>query len=425
MNTTHISAPKHPISPSPFRPAVNVTSPGAAPQPATSIEYIFTGRYRVTLTPTRLGEYTARIALDGKPLARAVIVIAGCPFELQSPLDDGTCGCQPGTQLIAGGGCSPCNPGFYSPSIGSEGCLPCEDVHTTSAAGADAASACVCVDGYYRDTGSANAPCRACPEGAACASHNQGNVTQQPRDGNTTQQLDNLTLSTLVLARGNWRLSRLTNDIRSCGGNVTSAWCLGGPEPGNGSCANGTKGPLCRVCALPWHYPRESGASIGCLECSARGAAAVVYAAALDLVVVLAIVLLTVFLLRRRSQPSCSCSWGNNKRDGGGGEGGGDSGNEGGNGGNSCAGGAAGTARTEHVSRFASIKQVSEHVDLVGKVKLLISYFQIVLALPNVNHADVSPSPPSPPMCWKPLSRSSHHLLRRCLMSTSQRSTIT
>ena len=286
---------KHPIPPFPFRPAVNITSSSSAPQPVTSIEYFSAGRYWVKLTPTRLGNYTARVALDGVPLARAVIVIAICPFELESPLDDGTCGCQPGTQLIAGGGCSPCNPGFYSPSIGSEGCLPCEDAHTTSAAGADAASACVCEDGYYRDTGSANAPCLPCPEGAACAFRSRGNATQQPRDWNTTQQLDNATLSTLVLAPGNWRLSRLTNDIRSCGGQA----CLGGPEPGDGSCANGTKGPLCRVCALPWHYPRDSGgASDGCLECSVHGTAAVARSAALVLAAIAVVVLLAGSALR-------------------------------------------------------------------------------------------------------------------------------
>ena len=294
---------------------------------------------------------------------------------------------------MAGGGCSPCNPGFYSPSIGSEGCLPCEDAHTTSAAGADAASACVCVAGYYRDTGSANAPCLPCPEGAACASRSRGNATQQPRDWNTTQQLDNATLSTLVLAPGNWRLSRLTNDIRSCGGQA----CLGGPEPGDGSCANGTKGPLCRVCALSWHYPRESGASEGCLECSAHGAAAVVKASALLLAVVLAIVLLAVFLLHWRSQPSCSRSWGRCERGGGeggssGGGGGEDHGNEGDIGSSSCTSSAAGASPIEHDSPFTSIQKVAERVDLVGKLKLLISYFQIVLALPNVHHADVSPS---------------------------------
>ena len=294
------------------------------------------------------------------PLARAVIVIAICPFELESPLDDGTCGCQPGTQGIAGGGCSPCNPGLYSPLVGNEGCLPCDDAHTTSAAGADMASACVCEDGYYRDTGSVNAPCRACPEEAACAFRSRGNAAQQPRNGNTTQQLNNATLSTLVLAPGNWRLSRLTNDIRSCGGQA----CLGGPEPGDGSCANGTKGPLCRVCALPWHYPRDSGgASDGCLECSVHGTAAVARSAALVLAAIAVVVLLAGSALR------CQRSM---EADGGGG------------GGLLSKSSAANRFATSCANCMFTVRSAAERHGFVGKLKTVITYFQIVVAMPEV-----------------------------------------
>ena len=312
-----------------------------------TITYDKEGRWLLTVTPSLLGNYTVRVTLDGKPLTKTLLVVAVCPVE-KSPSGDSprTCGCKPGFDWESGK-CKMCPKGFYSPNTNSR-CLPCMDPHAVSAEGAMAQSDCVCKNGYYNNTGSTKQQCYPCPPHTECYG----------ASGNATANQKNVTLATIDLSPGFWRLSHLTNQINDCGGDA----CLGGPEPGDNSCAYGTKGPLCRVCALPWHYPRESGSSKGCHKCPEHGALAIGNTILHILVGATAVLLVAGVVWRSYHRMDQSDSE------------------------------SSGTQLIRLAacctSCITAARQVIETHGLVGKLKIVVTYFQIMMAMPEV--------PPSP-----------------------------
>ncbi len=53
----------------------------------------------------------------------------------------------------------------------------------------------------------------------------------------------------------------MPDDIKAC---PDAPACLGGTAVGDGSCANGTKGPLCAVCGPDFYMIEQTGECISC-----------------------------------------------------------------------------------------------------------------------------------------------------------------
>lgn len=100
--------------------------------------------------------------------------------------------------------CSPCAEGTYVAVAGAAHCAPCP----TGLSAAEGATECsLCAVGYF-DVG-LGAGCEVCPKWADCSSHN-------------------LTLQTVPLKRGYWRLSAMTADVRACATDSSNgSSCLG------------------------------------------------------------------------------------------------------------------------------------------------------------------------------------------------------
>ena len=77
-----------------------------------SMEYIFDGRYRFSLSPVSLGNYSVVITLGSAQLPEAVILHVVCPPDTL-PVTGGDCGCRPGATRKVDRSCAPCDLGFY------------------------------------------------------------------------------------------------------------------------------------------------------------------------------------------------------------------------------------------------------------------------------------------------------------------------
>ena len=101
--------------------------------------------------------------------------------------------------------CSPCAEGTFVAIAGASQCARCP----AALSSAEGASECsLCAAGYF-DAG-LGAGCEVCPEWAECSSHN-------------------LTLQTVPLKPGYWRLSVNTADARACSTDTSNgSSCLGG-----------------------------------------------------------------------------------------------------------------------------------------------------------------------------------------------------
>ena len=168
--------------------------------------------------------------------------------------------CEPGAWCSAGKAIA-CVPNTFNEELGADdqsACQPCPENAVTLSAGASRFEECVCARGYFADTRllpalqrlraaelsteergaafrlNASRFCLNCVSGAAC----------QARDAATEA---GVTLETLPLLPGYWRVSPGSLDIRSCGDNMpgTTPGCKGGAgEP----CKEWLAGPLCTQC---------------------------------------------------------------------------------------------------------------------------------------------------------------------------------
>ena len=158
-------------------------------------------------------------------------------------------------------------------------------------------------------------------------------------EGSSVDEGQGVSLATLQLAPNHWRLSPFTSDIRKCFSGVASSQhrqasaCVGGTSASY--CVANTTGPLCLVCVQPgtWY---DAGAA-RCQPCAVAGVTALVLALGISLLVI---------------------------------------------------GAVAATARllhTRHLSATARVlSRVNQRLDILPKVKLFVSYFQIVLLLPEL-----------------------------------------
>jgi len=164
--------------------------------------------------------------------------------------------------------------------------------------------------------------CAKCPATARCG---EGNASS-PRRGATLASLD--------LLEGYWRLSNGTTDIRKCDVDGT---CVGGPVVG-GYCAEGFTGPVCHLCAEPRHHR----VAATCESCPAFGFAAVAEAGGLLLLAAACAALLAAACRR-----SSACR--------------------------------AIASRGARRAIDAAVR-----LGLVPKLKLLLGYYQVVVAMPEV-----------------------------------------
>lgn len=194
------------------------------------------GEYSVQLTPRILGAYTLRVLHNGRHMPHASQSFAPtCPTN-QAPLIDGTCSCEAGSTPSEDGGCSLCPAGTYKSTVGRLPCTPCPTNQLTDVKGASSPAACVCKVDYFL-LPSADPPCQSCTSSMVCA-------------------VPNVTLRTLPLAPGYWRLSDQSLESIRCDppGAAADSACLGGLVGSDLTCAAGHKGPLCRVCEQSEHY---------------------------------------------------------------------------------------------------------------------------------------------------------------------------
>eukprot|EP00752_Nemacystus_decipiens_P010199 g9089.t1 len=118
-------------------------------------------------------------------------------------------------------------------------------------------------DGMFLDWKNASAyevACDACPDECSyCSTSNPDSVQLcEPVMEHTTSTPVNGTLETLELARGYWRSSTTSTEIREC---YETDSCVGGTEE---YCATGYDGPFCAVCAQGY----APGLGYTCSECN-------------------------------------------------------------------------------------------------------------------------------------------------------------
>ena len=204
---------------------------------------------------------------------------AHCPTGSASPVP-----CVAGTWsgvhgLLAASECDVCPLGSYCPTGASlptpcpagrvgrqerlaalEFCSPCPDL-STSLAGSSACTGCV--DGYYAELAGEGGgaeqvvcwPCLEPEQGAVCAA--------------------NSILATVELRPGYWRMSNRSTELSKCvkvgsGDGSTVTACVGGKEAevrGRGYCVAAHSGPLCQVCEEPdSHFDADTGLCQACLD---------------------------------------------------------------------------------------------------------------------------------------------------------------
>ena len=322
--------------------SANLTHEGTGEVVPTHLTYWHDGTYNVSATPHLLGSYALGMTLKEAGVSTKVPstmrVEVGCPEPTVPIPGGGGCGCGPGTEPNGEGGCINCTAGSYAPSIGSlftqGSCIPCPGAHVTSEPGADSLTGCRCAASYFNDTSASDgARCVACTDSESC--------------GHPSNAVPGVTLAGLNLSTGRWRLGNLTKDIRPCAGP-----CVGGIGPGY--CASGYKGPLCSVCANTWHYFKGGR----CHVCRQHGVAANVLPLCGLLVGLCVAALLARCVRRRQILPR------------------------------------HGTGSTVSVwpeERWQRTVDLASRLGVLPKLKLLLGYYQVVVAIPLCYDAHLPP----------------------------------
>ncbi len=248
------------------------------------IEYRNDGLYNVTILPDRRGDYTLTVSHDGASfVGKSVVALrVSCTVGMAPlptpPHDDGLCGCAAGSQPdLVRPPCKPCDKNTYKDAataamLPDAVCTPCFE-YASSAEGQMSIEACQCKREYFRvhntsldpTNQSSSYTCQPCPEGANCS-------------------VAGITLETLPLLPGYWRVSSWSLNVATCpgdqaclGGAALSARCActgGGypcPRPEENAvcareldvCGYGYVGPLCSVCDNGF-YRQSKGVCAAC-----------------------------------------------------------------------------------------------------------------------------------------------------------------
>ena len=125
-----------------------------------------------------------------------------------------------------------CLKGFYNPHIGADNgtaCIACPPQSTTLELNSTSIDDCVCEAGFYRSASSGSFTCEECPAGTDCSA---GGVT----------------LRSLPLRSGYYRLNRESSDVRRCPDESygEASGCRSGNEA---PCLPTLTGPFCGLCA--------------------------------------------------------------------------------------------------------------------------------------------------------------------------------
>ena len=237
-------------------------------------------------------------------------------------------------------------------------CTSEDPFSTTDSDGAISRTSCLCNEEFYRPKPSER--CQACPMDVVNCSGSLG-----------------ATLETLKLTVNHWRLSAQTTDIRECNTRRQGAAltrCRGGADSSN-YCFEGLSGPFCRLCVDKGHYLDEGLQR--CVRCPVAGAGAL----AMPLLIVLAIAAFVALLqqlwLRRRRlnrqellglvESSSMRAWlrQNARKEV--------------------------SAWAEMANAQAMLVRAMAQVGLVGKLKLLLSYYQVILVMPQAFDVPLPP----------------------------------
>ena len=163
-------------------------------------------------------------------------------------------------------------------------CKPCPP-NSLSAIASVSVDACVCAPGYYDNTADdAAAPrCVLCKTGSNCLANASG-----------------ISLATLPLMPGYYRISNSSDDLRRCPDFGESSGCVGGVGFGEGPCREWLSGPYCRLCNVSdmtrYFNPDESA----CLPCEGDAGPPLALGFSL-LTVTLAVILLWVHFKPHRN----------------------------------------------------------------------------------------------------------------------------
>ena len=250
--------------------------------------------------------------------------------------------CEAGSSSSQGASaCDPCKPGTYSANRGQGECIPCP--HPLSSASGSTTCA-VCTSGFYLKDSTAvptaiflapSEHCELCPPNANCGS-------------------PSTTLASLGVAPRYWRASTTTARLYTCDDSDT---CVGSTpvsdtpagralasrdEESGPYCAEGHTGPLCQVCSEGGQY--FSPTDRHCVDCPGHWRLAVL---AVAVALAAGIVATSVASLRSNWEPKRECLKGLLRK-----------------------------------SRFAA--RLAERAGLMTKLKIAISFYQCVAAIPSV-----------------------------------------
>jgi hypothetical protein len=147
---------------------------------------------------------------------------------VEEPGVGGGCTCPPG-QMLIGTQCEPCEVGKYKEGYGINACNLCDGVFkgsTTDGRGGVSREECKCPVSRFLG------------EGGTCEKVEDG--------GGVVGSESGLTLETLILKKGWWRVGVDTLDIREC---PVEEACVGGNSSEvDGYCREGHTGPYCHLC---------------------------------------------------------------------------------------------------------------------------------------------------------------------------------
>ena len=161
------------------------------------------------------------------------------------------------------GNAIPCGENTYNDEtnrIDMGACKPCPDENARSPAASASVEACECKAGYYNEaTTLGEMRCVSCKTGSDCA------------------QATGLTLASLPLLPGFYRISNASDDLRRCPDHGPRSGCVGGGVgEGEGPCGQWLQGPYCKRCNvtdISRYYNAELSACLPCENETLKGQA--------------------------------------------------------------------------------------------------------------------------------------------------------
>jgi hypothetical protein len=333
------------------------------------LSYHSKGVYFLDFMFVRFGYYQIEVLCNNVPLPVSVNVSMLCPagFGIDGVVagnSTGSCSCAPGYERTPDGSdCVVCAAGTYKVTLGDSSCQPCPSSRLTSRPGASSVDECVCHEGFFL-YGADETNCHLCPRSTGCfppdinhgtplpgaTANDTGTGSGQP---GTNVSAWGVTLANLPIKPNYWRLSNRTSvGIRRCSGGdgddddddghrVTVTACAGGVRVDD-YCVDGTTGPMCTICRERYQIVDADTAT--CVPCSFnRGSLA--FTLSLLMIALAGVVVMFHPSMQRR--------------------------------------------RARLVSLASQLRTVARRIGLIGKLKQLIAYYQVVLAIPQVYRVTV------------------------------------